>query len=127
MEEQSIHRILKESELKMRDQLAQRNSKISNDLLELDLFDSAIVTCIGDVISHILSTFKDKYETGIPDIDLYNLMRSSQNGKGFNIGNSTKYNKRYLTTGFNKSGNVEDLYKSIHYLLMEIDRGKNEG
>jgi len=126
MEEQSIYKILEKAEQSRINDADKANNKVSSDLVELDLYDSAIVTSIGEVVSHVLSTFKDKYEEGEPEVDLYHLMRSSQHGKGFNVGNSLKYNKRYLTSGYGKSGDVKDLYKSVHYLLMEIDRIKNE-
>lgn len=126
MEDQSIYKILEKAEESRINEANKANNKVSSDLMELDLYDSAIVASIGEVVSHIVSTFKDKYEDGEPEVDLYNLMRSSQHGKGFNVGNSLKYNKRYLTSGYGKSGDVRDLYKSIHYLLMEIDRIKNE-
>lgn len=100
---------------------------LMNDIGDLLAVDLEIVEATANVISHIKSTHQDKYEAEIvPALDLYGLMRYSQHGKGFNIGNASKYLKRYLTSGFEKSSNPNDLYKAAHYILLEISRLNNE-
>ena len=99
---------------------------LMNDIGDLLSVDLEIVEATADVISHIKHTYDDKYEADIvPAVDLYGLMRHSSHGKGFNIGNASKYLKRYLTNGFEKSSNPDDLYKAAHYILLEISRLNN--
>ena len=39
--------------------------------------------------------------------------------EGFNLGNARKYLRRYMGEG-QKAANKKDLYKAIHYILMEL-------
>ena len=47
---------------------------------------------------------------------------SKNYGKAFNCGNAAKYLSRYMTEGFPKSNNPDDIKKAIHYLLFELKR-----
>lgn len=79
------------------------------------------IKAIEEVLTHISSTYKDKYEdTGINLTKT--LIYSQKYGAGINIFNSIKYLQRYITEGYEKSSNKADLYKAIHYLIFEITR-----
>jgi hypothetical protein len=41
----------------------------------------------------------------------------------FTLGNAYVLIKRFMATGFAKSGNINDLYKAFHYLFIEFSRG----
>lgn len=102
--------------------------KMNSSMNDLLMFDTEIAETISNVTSYVRSTFDDKYEADeIPAVDLYGLMRNSPHGKGFNVGQATAYLKRYLTDGYEKSNNILDLYKAIHYLMFEISRVNNSG
>ncbi len=98
-----------------------------DDLGELCEFDPALFLTFAKVAKYINSTFDDKYEaSAFPEIDLTGLMRNSKGGRFFNCGNAAKYLKRYMTDGYAKSNNPDDVYKALHYLLLELDRRINE-
>lgn len=88
--------------------------------------DPFILISLAKVASHVNKTYSDKYNTDFPEIELNGLMRHSKHGKGFNIGNASKYLRRYFTEGFSKSSDPDDLLKASHYILMELDRRDNE-
>lgn len=90
---------------------------------KLAVLDGLTFSALHDVLLFIGKTFEDKYESH-QDIGLEGLKFMGPHGAGFNVGNAAKYLKRYLTIGYAKSGNIEDLYKAIHYLLFEIARHK---
>lgn len=92
-------------------------------LAENDVF---LLLAIAKVASHINTTYSDKYNTENPEVELNGLMRHSPHGKGFNIGNASKYIRRYFTEGFPKSNDPTDILKAVHYQLMELDRRSNE-
>lgn len=96
---------------------------------ELAEHDPRLVRTIGQLAKYMVSTYSDKYEASmLPDVDLTGLLHNpeSEHATGFLIGNALKYQKRYLTKGFEKSRNPQDLFKAIHYMIMELDR-KNNG
>lgn len=84
--------------------------------------DPFLLLSLAKIASHINKTFDEKYGEDNPAVDLQGLMRTSPHGKGFNGGNAAKYIRRYMTDGFSKSNNPEDLLKCAHYLLLELDR-----
>jgi len=95
-------------------------------LTDLTIHDPEIVESLADLVHYIHSTYSDKYEADtFPAVDLYGLMRNSPHGKGYNIGNASKYLKRYLTDGYPKSSNPQDLMKAMHYIIFEITRLNN--
>jgi hypothetical protein len=117
-----VEKAAKEYQKQQHDMVEDFGDKIA----DLTIHDPEIVEALADVVTHIHTTYADKYEVDMfPAIDLYGLMRSSPHGKGYNIGNASKYLKRYLTEGFEKSGNPQDIMKAIHYLIFEITRLNN--
>lgn len=87
--------------------------------------DPFLLISMAKVAKHINKTFNDKYNDDTPAVDLQGLMRHSPHGRPFNIGNACKYLRRYLTDGFAKSNDTEDLLKAVHYILFELDRRDN--
>ncbi len=82
---------------------------------------------ILNLIDYLSSTYDDKYE----DKDVPNFSKdvamSGSMGKGANMFSASKYIKRYMTSGYEKSENPTDLYKAIHYLMFEhMRKGRNE-
>lgn len=78
-----------------------------------------------DVLAYLLTTYDDKYQNS--DLDTVGIINSKYHGKGFNVGNAFKYISRYLTEGYDKSNNPQDLMKAIHYLLFELRRRNIHG
>lgn len=82
--------------------------------------DDAMANVLSGVLEYIASTYGEKYAEA--DLNTRGIIESLRHGKGFNIGNSSKYLSRYLTEGFSKSDNPVDVLKSIHYNTMELVR-----
>lgn len=79
---------------------------------------------IVDILSYIASTYHDKYEnSGMPNITKPLLVNSAV-GAPMNLYAVMKYAQRYITTGHEKSYNVKDIFKIIHYALFELQRRK---
>ncbi len=88
--------------------------------------DITLLEPFKDLLLHIKKTQSDKYEEGANLIDLYGMKYSAtRTSSGFNVGNAASYLKRYLTEGFDKSYQTEDLLKAIHFLLFELESRKN--
>jgi hypothetical protein len=116
--------MVKASIQKIQSEMKENAELIYSRLGEIEHFDVEVFEALGLAIDHVADTYKDKYEVA-GEADLSGLMRDSPHAAGFNVGNAMKYCKRYLTKGFEKSGNVNDLYKAIHYLLYQIIAHKN--
>lgn len=118
---------LNEADLEMSEEEEKEIDEAFDNLENLHGVDPSTFFTLAKIAKYINSTFEDKYESSaLPEIDLTGLMRHSKGGRYFNCGNAAKYLKRYMTDGFSKSNNPDDLYKAIHYLLMELDRRINE-
>jgi hypothetical protein len=84
--------------------------------------DPDFFKALTDMTNYFGETYGDKYRhspMGNPGLA---LLYSKDHGKGANGYNSIKYIQRYMTEGFEKSGNPKDLYKAIHYILFELTR-----
>jgi hypothetical protein len=96
----------------------------------LDFSDFGVVTekdprlydCLVDFARYLKSVYGDKYFRKGIEVDPNVFTVSSKYGKGFNMGNACKYISRYLSEGYEKSSDVEDLMKAIHYLFLEYAR-----
>ncbi len=85
--------------------------------------DPELFYALVDIISYVSTTYGDKYEaSGMPNIGKTIATQSPTLGKGANVFNIIKYVQRYGTTGFEKSENIKDIYKAVHYALFEIMR-----
>jgi len=77
------------------------------------------------VVKHVANTYGEKYQAqDVLWVDTKKLLTTSKDGKFANLHSAGKYVQRYSTKGFDKSENVVDLRKAIHYLLFEIQRKK---
>jgi hypothetical protein len=84
--------------------------------------DPEFFDALTKMTNYFGETYGDKYRhspMGNPGLA---LLYSKDYGKGANGYNATKYIQRYLSNGFEKSGNPQDIYKAIHYLLFELTR-----
>lgn len=87
--------------------------------------DPVFAKVLQDLMIYLGSTYSDKYHKS--PIATKGIIYHEAYGKGFNIGNSTKYLARYLTEGFEKSNMPKDLNKAIHYCLFELARRDKHG
>lgn len=98
-----------------------RAEVLSQSLGMIVALDPMMGDALADLLSYIASTYGDKYEEAFPLVDIYNLKYSGgMVSSGFNVGNSLKYLKRYMTQGFDKSYNPQDIKKGIQFLLFEL-------
>jgi hypothetical protein len=82
---------------------------------------------LASLLCHIADTYSDKYEEAQPMVD--NTWLKYGEGKypaGHNVGQAVNYLKRYLSEGYSKSYNKEDLKKAAHFILFELARRENE-
>lgn len=93
---------------------------LEENLLSLNELDEGMYNSVRDLVTHLTRTFDDKYAKS--PVETKGIIYSHNFGKGYNCGNATKYIQRYLTEGFSKSANPDDLLKALHYLLFEYDR-----
>lgn len=118
--------IIKQAVKERQEQQTKVLNNLQEDILDLQNVDSEIVEALSIFTQYVKKTFEDKYEEDMfPAVDLYGLMRHSNHGRGYNIGNASKYLKRYLTDGYEKSANSSDLLKAMHYIMFEICRLNN--
>ena len=88
--------------------------------------DPEMMIVMTDLIAYLATTYSDKYEAaGKTNYGKRFLIESKSPDTA--IFNTLKYIQRYATTGFEKSQNIKDVYKAIHYLLFELERKRNNG
>lgn len=73
------------------------------------------------LLDYLASTYSDKYESEDNGFNPKEILLSKE-GKASNMKDVAKYLRRYNTSGYSKSENTEDILKSIHYLLFELQR-----
>lgn len=85
--------------------------------------DTEGVLVLAGLLKYIASTHDDKYEKDGNNIAKDFLMQSPSPDVA--LFNAIKYVQRYRTVGFEKSNNIQDLYKAIHYIMFELQRKNN--
>lgn len=96
--------------------------RLSNSLNTISDKEPEAFFAILDVIEYIASTYSDKYNSpSMPNLTK-SLLVSSDVGAPMNAHAIMKYAQRYITTGYEKSYNVKDMFKAIHYALFEVQR-----
>ena len=94
-----------------------------DDLLtQLIKVDVEFGITMQEIVEYLLSTYDEKYvqsPIGNPSIE---VLYSAKHGKGVNVFNALKYIQRYMSEGFKKSDNPQDVVKAIHYLIFELTR-----
>jgi hypothetical protein len=94
---------------------------------EIKEIDSYMAVALDDLLRHIRSTYTDKYEESMPYVNNEWLKYGSGDIPiGHNVGQAVNYLKRYMSTGFRKSRNPDDLRKAAHFILFELARRLNE-
>ncbi len=86
--------------------------------------DKHMAIVLQNLLIYLAKTYDDKYQAS--PIDTMGMLMS-ESGKDYSICNSVKYLSRYLTKGFEKSENPQDLQKAIHYCLFELKRKSING
>lgn len=82
--------------------------------------DNGFYCVLTELIEYLASTYSDKYEVSEPNAFSPKELLT----KEVCLFNVSKYLRRYSTTGFEKSGNDQDVLKSIHYLLLALNNNK---
>jgi hypothetical protein len=86
--------------------------------------DKEMFKALVHLLLYVNNCYGDKYEKG----GMHNFSKEvclhPELGKGANLFTALKYMQRYISTGFAKSANPEDILKSSHYLLFELMRTK---
>lgn len=77
---------------------------------------------VAETLQHLSKTYKDKYEGSKELLDTKKLLYDKEKGGVINIYQVLRYAQRFLSEGFSKSHNKNDLYKMIHYTLFNIVR-----
>ena len=80
---------------------------------------------LESLIDYFASTYDDKYASDDKVMNTKDFLYHKSFGKGANMFTASKYIQRYCTTGFKKSENTIDLYKSVHYIIFELIRKAN--
>lgn len=93
---------------------------IAEMLAEIYYKEPEAYQILRDVIKHIHATYGDKYQSEVTDWLDTKALLLSKNGKYAAIHSASKYIQRYSTIGFEKSENIVDIYKAIHYLVFLI-------
>jgi len=70
---------------------------------------------LEDIYNYCADTYEQHYAK--ENIEAFEFIADAGHGTGFTIGNIIKYAKRY---GKKEGYNKKDLYKIIHYAMMEI-------
>lgn len=89
--------------------------------------DTLMYDALARLLKHIADSYSDKYSESQPMVD--NTWLKYGEGKipaGHNVGQAVNYLKRYLSEGFDKSYNPDDLKKAAHFVLFELAR-RDEG
>lgn len=87
--------------------------------------DTEFAKILADFTGYVASTYGDKYEAA----DRGNFTKEylfTSKSPDVALFNAFKYLQRYGTQGFEKSGNVKDLYKALHYIMFELIRKSRE-
>ena len=81
-----------------------------------------LLVVVAEVLNHIANTYQDKYE-GSKDLlntkaQLYHPIR----GASINTYQISRYLQRFMSEGFEKSGNKNDMMKIVHYAVFDMVR-----
>jgi hypothetical protein len=122
-----IHEELK----KLREQIDKDEKMfITNGHKDLDMLyehDRGLAVVFCFFLYHVLTTYSDKYNEIMPFVD--NTWLKYGEGlipAGHNVGQAVSYLKRYLSQGYEKSYQRDDLMKAAHFLLIETARRQHD-
>jgi hypothetical protein len=113
--EEDIEIVFKTNDLESSKLLADSLNTISEK-------DPEAFLAILDSLVYIASTYADKYESkDFPNVSKQIITKGTVGGP-INMWQCMKYAQRYMTEGYEKSHNIKDVFKIIHYALYEIQR-----
>lgn len=97
--------------------------KILENLKLIDLKEPEAFQAIEMTIEHIAKTYSDKYEVKKDTvIDTKLMLYHPIMGKYINVYQVNRYLQRVLSDGKFKSNLINDVFKAVHYLIIEITR-----
>ena len=97
-------------------------NQLLHDYVEVYNARDGVGSVMADVMEYLKTTYKDKYTDPNSPLDTKRFLYHETHGKSVNMFCASKYMQRYMTEGFDKSGNPIDLMKAIHYILFELSR-----
>jgi hypothetical protein len=80
------------------------------------------MVALAETLNHLANTYNDKYEGGKSLLDTKQQLYDKDRGGIINSYQISRYLQRFMTKGFKKSGNKNDMMKVIHYALFDIVR-----
>ncbi len=104
--EEEVHKVLMSKVIPMLEDIKENDTYFYDNVLAL--------------LIYLHSILGDKYDGSL--MDSKPILYSKEYGKGANMYGVAKYTARYLTEGYPKSNNPQDLFKIIHYCLFELTR-----
>lgn len=97
--------------------------KIIKDLTLILEKEPDAYEAIEMVVQHIAGTYSDKYEVNEETvIDTKKMLYHPTMGKFINVYQVNRYLQRVLSEGKKKSDLINDVYKAIHYLIIDVTR-----
>jgi hypothetical protein len=81
-----------------------------------------MLVALTDVLKHVSNTYSDKYEGAKNILDTKKQLYHPKRGQIINIYQISRYLQRFMSEGYQKSGNTNDIKKIIHYALFELIR-----
>jgi hypothetical protein len=106
------------------DPFADALASLLDDYLSIVDARDGVAVVIANLMEYLTTTYSDKYTDTSSPLNTKDFLYHDLHGKSVNMFSAVKYMKRYMTSGYGKSGNPVDLYKAIHYLLFELARIK---
>lgn len=98
------------------------SNQASQDIAAIFSKEPVAARALSMIISHIASTYNDKYADGEKTIDTKKMLYDVEHGSAINSYQVCRYLQRYNTKGHSKSGLIKDLEKAAHYIVIEITR-----
>ena len=80
------------------------------------------LVAVAELLNHLAGTYQDKYEAVKEIMDTKAQLYHPRRGAVINSYQISKYNQRFMSEGFVKSGNKNDMLKIAHYALFDVVR-----
>jgi len=110
--------------VKDNDPFADALASLLDDYIAVVESRDGVAVVIAGLMEYLKTTYSDKYTDTSSPLDTKDFLYSDDHGKSVNMFCAAKYMQRYMTDGYSKSNNPQDLFKAIHYLLFELARLK---
>ncbi len=86
-----------------------------------------MLVAVAETLAHVAKTYEDKYEGSKNLLDTKEQLYHPERGGIINTYQISRYLQRFMSKGFKKSGNKNDMMKIIHYSLFDIVRMNRSG